>query len=383
MAHTYYRQPGGEDEVFRTEALLLESRGHRVIRYSRHNRDIEEQHRIPLAAATIWNTTVYRELRALLRLESPDLIHFHNTFPTMSPSVYYAARAAGVPVIQTLHNYRLLCTNGMLLRDSRPCELCVGKTIALPAVLHSCYRHDRGATTVTAAMLAWHRILGTWAKAVDIYIALTHFARRKYISGGIPAEHIMVKPNFLDMDPGTGQHAGGFGCFVGRLAPEKGLATLRRAWSQLRRPFPLKIAGDGPLHEHLDVSLPHIEWLGYIPKNQVFALMKDATFLIAPSEWYEAFPLTVLEAFATGLPVIGPSHGFFPEVVVDGVTGRLFRPNDPIDLALIVDWAVDHQEDMAVMGSHARAEFDAKYTADRNYSLLMDVYASALLRPRG
>lgn len=374
LAHEFYQRPGGEDEVARSEGLLLETRGHRVVRYSQDNREISHMKWSALARATLWNGAVYRSLGRLIRQESPELIHFHNTFPLISPAAYYAAREAGVPVVQTLHNYRLICPNGLLYRDSRPCELCVGRAVAWPGVVHSCYRHSRSATAVTAAMLALHRARGTWTGAVDLYIALSEFSRRKFIDGGLPADRIMVKPQFLNADPGVGDHGGGFALFVGRLSPEKGVHTLVAAWQQLRRTLPLKIVGDGPLRNSSDPSQASIEWLGHLSKDRVMRLMKQAAFLIIPSEAYENFPVTVVEAFATGLPVVASAHGALAEIVCDGQTGRLFKAGDAVDLASTVEWILGHREEIAVMGRRARAEFSAKYTADRSYSILMHAY---------
>ena len=377
LAHNFYQQPGGEDEVFRAEAALLEAHGHGVIRYSLHNNDVPKLGRIALLKAVFWNSSVYREMGRLIRKESPQLVHFHNTFPLMSPAPYFAARKAGLPVVQTLHNYRLICPNGLLFRDSRPCELCVGKAVAWPGLIHSCYRESRTATAVTAAMLTAHRVWGTWNRAVDTYIALTEFSRRKFIEGGLPADRVVVKPNFLFSDPGVGLHASEFALYVGRLTPEKGLNTVLRAWQQMRRTLHLKIVGDGPIARTSAQSSVNLEWLGHLPKERVLALMKEATFLLLPSEVYENFPVTLLEAFATGLPVIASGHGALAEIVADGQTGRLFRPGDAMDLASKIEWALEHREELSAMGRRARDEFDAKYTQQRNYDILSGIYRSA------
>jgi glycosyltransferase involved in cell wall biosynthesis len=229
-------------------------------------------------------------------------------------------------------------------------------------------------------MLALHRVRGTWIGAVDTYIALSEFSRRKFIEGGLPGERIMVKPNFLAPDPGTGNHTGGFALFVGRLSAEKGVHTLLQAWRQLPRSFPLKIVGDGPLFGTIGPSPAAVEWIGHVSRGRVLSLMRDATFLIVPSEVYENFPLTVLEAFATGLPVIASGHGALEELVLDGQTGRLFRPGDAGALSATLEWALDHREDMQAMAERARAEYDARYSAERNYRLLMQVYNAARAR---
>lgn len=246
-----------------------------------------------------------------------------------------------------------------------------------PGIFHSCYRGSRTATGVTVAMLAFHRALGTWTDAVNRYVALTEFSRQKFIEGGLPADRIVVKPNFLNTDPGPGDHSGEFALFVGRLSQEKGVHTLIKAWQQLARALPLKVVGDGPLQGRTDSPPANVQWLGYLPKDRVISLMKQASFLILPSDTYENFPLTLPEAFATGLAVIASGHGALAEIVSDGYSGRLFRAGDAADLTSTIEWALDHREEIAAMGRRARVEFKAKYTQERNYDMLMGVYRAA------
>jgi len=378
--HDYYQQRGGEDEVFAAEGDLLQSRGHMVARYSVHNRAIEDQPRARLAKNTIWNSRVYANVRRLVSQHRPDVVHFHNTFPLISPAAYYAAHAEGVPVVQTLHNFRLICPNAILFRDGHLCEECSGRAVAWPSVVHACYRHSRPASAATTAMLAVHRVAGTWERAVNVYVALTEFARRKFIAGGMPAARIVVKPNFLNPDPGPGDHTGGFALFVGRLSAEKGIATLIDAWAILGGRVPLKIVGTGPLASLVQQQSHHIEWLGAQPHHQVIALMQRAAFLIFPSEWYEGFPMTLAEAFATGLPVIASARGSIAEIVADNVTGRHCEPANAEDLAASVDWMLSHPNSCAEFGRRARLEFESKYTAPSNYSQLLNIYDLACAR---
>lgn len=377
LVHDHYQQRGGEDEVFAAEGDLLQSRDHVVERYVVHNDTIPRRSRAGVAKDTIWNGRVYDDVRRIVRRERPYVAHFHNTFPLISPAAYYAANAEGVPVVQTLHNYRLICPNALLFRDGHVCEECPGKAVAWPGVVHACYRQSRSATAATVAMLAVHRVAGTWERAVAIYIALTEFARRKFVAAGLPAARIAVKPNFLSADPGPGDHTGAFALFAGRLAPEKGLPTLLEAWRILGGRFPLKVVGTGPLAS-LMVRRPHnVEWLGAQPRGEVLALMQRATFLVFPSEWYEGFPMALVEAFATGLPVVASAHGSIADIVDDGATGRHFQPGDACDLAAKVDWALSHPKERAAIGRRARLEFESKYTAARNYSSLMHIYGLA------
>jgi glycosyltransferase involved in cell wall biosynthesis len=380
LVHNSYQQPGGEDQVFASEVDLLASHGHEVVRYTAHNDAVRHLSKLTLACRTSWSRTTYREMRGILQRERPQIVHVHNTLPLLSPAVYYAAGRARVPVVQTLHNYRFLCPSAFLLREQRICEDCVGRRVAWPAIIHACYRQSRGATGAVAVMLSVHRLLGTWTRRVSRYIALTDFMRHKFIQGGFPANQIVVKPNFVAPDPGVGSHGGRYALFVGRLSPEKGVQTLLRAWRQEGR-MPLKIAGDGPLQNLADGSPPGIEWLGWLSRGEVVALMKQAFVLVFPSESYEGFPMTIAEAFATGLPVVACHQGAMGEIVQDRQTGLLFTPGDANDLAAKVGWALAHPTEVADMGRRARYEFEAKYTAQRNYELLRDIYNGVLAPP--
>ena len=382
LCHNRYQQLGGEDSVFAAEGELLRRHGHGVAQFTEDNRRINGMSRLSLAANAVWSNRSRRKLTDMLSGTGPDVVHFQNTFPLISPSAYYACRAAGVGVVQTLQNYRLVCPAAILHRAGRPCEDCVGRFVPWPGIVHACYRRSRPATATVAAMLTAHRLLGTWARTVDVYVALTEFARQKFIDGGLPEEKIVVKPNCLDNDPGVGDHGEGYALFVGRLVPVKGIATLVRAWDKLKPGVGLKIVGSGPL-ESLASQSPHgIEWLGQQPKKRVFALMQRASFLIFPSEWYEGFPMTLAEAFATGLPVIVSKIGAMAEIVEDGRTGLHFKPGYADDLAEKVEWALSHPQEMAEIGKQVRRAFETRYTPDQNYEMLMRIYQLAIDRAR-
>jgi glycosyltransferase involved in cell wall biosynthesis len=383
--HNRYQRPGGEDQVFVDETALLETRNHRVLRYEVHNDQVKQVNRLILAKDTVWNTSAYRELGALIRRERPDVVHFHNTLPLVSPAGYYAARAEGVPVIQTLHNYRLLCPVALFFRDGRVCEDCMGKAVPWPGVVHRCYRGSRTASGVIATMLTVHRALRTWTEMVDVYVALTEFARKKFIEGGLPAEKIVVKPNFVAPDPGRGQGGGGYALFVGRLAPEKGTGTMLAAWNRLGTRISLKIVGDGPLRDRVveaAATQSNVEWLGHRSVADVHALMGKADMLVFPSQWYETFGRVAAEAFAAGTPVIAANIGAVAELVEHGRTGLKFRTGDPEDLVTQVEWALSHPTELRSMREEVRAEFEAKYTAERNYRTLMEIYEAALERTK-
>lgn len=380
--HSRYQRPGGEDVVFDSETALLESRGHEVVRYTTHNRDVTQYSPLTLAAKTIWNTTTWMRVRALIRDARPDVVHVHNTLALISPSVYAAAQSEGVPVVQTLHNFRLVCPGALLLRNGAICEECLGTTTRWPGVLHGCYHDSRPASAVIAAMLTVHSLAGTWTHRIDRYIALSEFARSRFVKGGCPADRLVVKPNFLDVDPGIEGPRGDYALFAGRLSAEKGVATLLEAFRRASNPPVLKIVGDGPLMSRQSDSGVKVEWLGHRSRAEVLALMTHAAMLIVPSESYEASPLTIIEAFAAGCPVVTTRLGTMAEMVTDGVTGLLFEPGDADDLARRVEWAVRHRADMDAIAARGRAEFERKYTADRNYEQLIAIYGDAM-RSRG
>jgi glycosyltransferase involved in cell wall biosynthesis len=380
VVHNSYQQRGGEDFAVEREIELLRERGHQISTFFVSNDDITNMSRARLAADTLWSTSSKRSLKESLQSQRPNVVHFQNTFPLISPAAYYAARSEGVPVVQTLHNYRLLCPNALFFRDGGACEDCLGKPVPWPGVLHSCYRGDRAASGVVAGMLTAHRFLKTWKEKVDVYIALTEFARRKFVEGGIPAYKIAVKPNFVSPDPGPGEGKGGYALFVGRLSEEKGVETMIRAWELLGDRIPLKVVGDGSLAEKVSGAaerLSGIEWMGRTPGEQVSELMKDAAFLVFPSTWYEVFPLVIVEAFATGLPVIASDIGNMSSLIDHEHTGLHFRPGDGEDLAAQVERVLLHPEDLDRMRLEARAEFEARYTAERNYERLMEIYEMA------
>jgi glycosyltransferase involved in cell wall biosynthesis len=399
LVHNRYRQPGGEDSVFEAEKALLERTGHEVLAFEEDNARLDGLNSIKVAKDAVWSREAQAKLRKLLQEGRPEVAHFHNTFLRISPAAYYACKEMGVPVVQTLHNYRLVCPGALLLRDGRVCEDCLGKAMPWPGVVHGCWRGSRAGTAVVATMLAVHRGLKTWTKQVDLYIALTEFARRKFIEAGLPAEKIVVKPNFVasdelrvmsDRPPITHRPSPitpSYALFVGRLAPEKGVRTLLKAWRQLKG-IPLKVAGDGPLLREVQAfiareRLEAVEVLGPRPREEVFHLMQGAKALVFPSEWYEGFPMTIVEAFACGLPVIASRLGAMAEIVDHQRTGLLFEPGNPEALAEAVAWAWSHPRQMAEMGREARREFEEKYTAEKNYKMLMKIYQLAIERAKG
>lgn len=382
VLHNRYQISGGEDVVVQAEKALLEANGNVVNLVEASNDNIVGcLEKAKTAVSAIYSPSSKRRVREEIAKFAPDIVHVHNYFPLLSPSVFYACQEAGVPVVQTLHNYRLLCANAYLFREGRVCEDCVGKSFPWSGVVNGCYRDSKVGTAIVGTMQSVHRTVQTWTKMVDAYIALTEFARQKFVQGGLPAEKIVVKPNFLFSDPGKGEGKGGYALFVGRLSPEKGLDKLFQAWEKVGEKMPLKIVGDGELADMVAQTaqkLKGVEWLGRQSKEQVLALMKEATVLVFPSLWYEGLPMVIAEAYAVGLPAIASNLGSTSSLVKHGSTGLHFRPGDAEDLVAQVEWVLTHPDELTRMRREARAEFEAKYTTDRNYQMLMNIYERVL-----
>ena len=375
LVHNAYRQPGGEDSVVADEAALLARKGHEVLEMRRDNHETDGIGRLRLAAQTLWSSRTHADTLALLRRHRPAIVHVHNTLPLVSPSLYWACAEAGVPVVQTLHNFRLACPQAMFLREGRVCESCIGRT-PWPALRHGCYRGSRAQTAVVVGMLALHRGLGTWRDKVTRYIALNEFCRAKFVQAGLPASRIVVKPNFADIPRDAAPRARQGFLFVGRLAPEKGIDVLAEAWRACPG-LSLRAAGTGPHAAPLQ-ACAGVTLLGALTQSEVQAQMRGALALVLPSLWYENFPRTLVEAFGAGLPVIASRLGAMAELIEPGVTGLLFEPGDAAHLSETLRWAAAHPEAMARMGVNARERFDRLYTADINYTQLVGIYRDAI-----
>jgi glycosyltransferase involved in cell wall biosynthesis len=385
--HNRYQQPGGEDTVFDRESALLRDRGNVVASYIRSNAELASLTYIatPMAQANaIWSSRTYREMSTLLAEFKPDVAHFHNTFARISPSAYYACRRAGVPVVQTLHNSRLICPSANLTRNGTACDLCVGKSFAWPGIKLKCYRHSSLRTAGVALVTGLHRAIGTWENYVDKYIVFSEFYRQKFISSGLPAEKITIKPHFLDPDPGARKSGPGeYALFIARLDPEKGVGTLMDAWRSLPD-IPLVVRGDGPLKKQLETSiaageLPSVKISERLSASGLVDLIKGAKFLIWPSlGHYETFGLVAMEAFACGVPVIAAATGVAAELIENGKNGLHFEAGNAADLVAKVRWAQQHPEEVAAMGRFARQSFERNYTATENYEALMSIYRSVV-----
>jgi glycosyltransferase involved in cell wall biosynthesis len=385
LVHNKYRTsaPSGEDIAVANERRMLESRGVEVIAFERCNDDLDDSSfasKAAVAINTIWSRRSRADLTKVLREVRPDIAHVHNTFSVLSPSIYGACRAAGVPVVQTMHNFRFFCPGALFLRDGKPCEACVEKSL-LQSVRYRCYRNSIAATATLATMLSVHRAIGTYDRDIDRYIALTEFARNKFATAGIAEHKLAVKPNFLPDPPQPGRGGGGYAVFVGRLLEGKGTETLVDAWRRLPD-LKLKILGDGALRPRLEQMAKrerlNIEFAGMQPRAQVLEAVADAELLVIPSEWYEGFPMVIAESFACGTPVLASRIGSLAELVEDGVTGRQFTAGNSEKLAQTVNGMIRDQPLLRQMRANARSYFEAHLTEERNFAELMRIYAGVL-----
>ena len=381
MLHNRYLLPGGEDHSTAAEVALLRDHGHEVELLEEDNHRIEQLGNVRTALRTVWSRESYRRIDEKLRTGSFDILHVQNFFPLWSPSVYYAASASRVPVIQTLRNYRLLCVNSLLFRDHHVCEDCVGRAMPWHGVVHACYRESRAASAVVAAMIGAHKAAGTWRKRVKTYIAVSEFTRQKYISAGFPAEQIMVKPNFIYPSPAPGEGRGGYALYVGRLSPEKGITTMIEAWKGAQSPMPLKVVGQGPLAEFVQTAAgesPPIQYLGSKSFAEVLDVMRKAEFLVFPSEVYETMGRTIMEAFAVGTPVLASNLGPMATMVVPGKNGFHFSPRNATELRQKIEWCSSNLDQVRALRANARAAFEAEYTGGANLKRLLAIYTAAI-----
>ena len=383
--HNRYRLFGGEDTVFDAETALLEAHGHRVERLVVDNRDIPDEAglggRVRLAVETAWSSRSARRAAQVAAELRPDVVHVHNFFPLLSPSIYGAARRSGAAIVQTLHNYRLVCPVATFYRDGHPCEDCLGRLVALPGIVHACYRDSRAATASVVAMLTVNRIRGTWTRDVDLYIAASELLREKVVAGLLPADRIVTKPNFVEPDREPGSDPNGPFLFVGRLTEDKGIATLLAAWDRVPPEIRLRVVGDGPLMAEVRAAadrLPNVEVVGKVSRPEVRANLHRARALVFSSRLYEGgLPLSIMEAFAAGLPVVGSRIGAVREIVEDGANGLFYDPTDPASLAERVTWLAAHEPERRRLADGALATYRARFTPDANYERLIDAYRLA------
>ncbi len=388
LVHNHLRPPSGENIVFENEKRLLREKGHEVITYERNNSETDQYsafQKVCLPGRIVWSHVVYRELIELIEDYKPEIAHFHNTFPLLSPSSYWACFRKRVPTVQTLHHFRTICPGALLFRDGRICDDCLSGTM-LSSVKHGCYKGSRLQTALIASMLLVHRLIRT-ERAITSYIVLNDFCRSIFLRGGVPPTKLFVKPNFIfDVGQATYSHHG-YALYLGRISNEKGVRTLIEAWKRIKN-CSLKIVGEGESRESLtklakELDLSNVEFCGYKTPDKCAELIKGAKFLVVPSEWYETFCLVIREAFMAGKPVIASRLGVLAESVTDSKTGFTFEPGNAQDLAEKVQCILRNEKLSTCMGKMARSEFEEKYTADRNYDILIDIYNKTIQSYRG
>lgn len=378
VLHNTYQRAGGEDVAVATEVDMLRRAGHSVELAMADNHEIAGfGGKVRTLLRTPHDPARAAWTEQAIDRSGAELVHIHNFFPLLTPAVHEAAARRGVAVVQTLHNYRLICAGAMLLRDGKICETCVtGNRLA--GVVHRCYRGSLPGSAAVVAMQARAEREGTWHRHVHRFIALTTFARSKFVAGGLPAERIAVKPNNVTA-PAMVDRPGRRGAlFVGRLSPEKGVDVLLRAWRKIGS-MDLSIVGDGPERAALQAAAPaNVRFLGQLPAEAVREQMMAAQLFVMPSICYEGFGLTLIEAFAAGLPVIASRLGSLAEIVGDGVEGRLFAPGDSDALAAAVTELAGAPDGGASYGRAGRAAYERLYTPERGIGQLEAIYAAAL-----
>jgi glycosyltransferase involved in cell wall biosynthesis len=380
IAHSRYRFPGGEDVVVANEAACLQAGGHTVHTWITDNRELARNKPVRTIATLLWNRRSARTLAHLLASHKPDLVHFHNTFGAMSPSVYRTAARAGIPIIQTLHNYRAVCLNALLLRDDQPCERCLSCAIPWPGVRYRCYRNSYSASLGMALVIGLHRLNRTLQRRVTLFIALTEFARDHYIAAGFPADRIAVKPNFAP-DVGVLRETNGRQVlYAGRLAPEKGVRTLLAAADILGH-IPFTIAGAGPERARLTHQarhLPNVTFTGALPPPELAQLLAQSRMVVIPSLCYESFGMVAIEAFRAGVPVVASRIGALPCIITHGYNGTLVPPGDVPALAQAIRSLWDQPELNRAYGRHARQTYTTSFSPQPGLSALEETYARAL-----
>lgn len=382
IVHNYYQIPGGEDTVVANEKKLLEDHGHEVILYTRNNSELKtmsKAQKLLLPFTTVFNPKTYREIKRIIKEQHIDIVHVHNTLNLISPSVYYAAFFCKVPVVQTIHNFRLLCPGATFYRDGHICEDCVERGLGC-AVKNSCYRGSKLQTLMCVITTKIHRALGTYGKLN--YICLTEFNKQKLLQlKQIKPEKVFVKPSFVEASGNIIPYESRPNQFiyVGRLDELKGIKILFEAWKQMDEQAPkLIVCGTGPLedwcHEFIkDNPNLNIELFGFIPNAEVKKLIANAKALILPTQWYEGFPMTILESHSVGTPVIGSDIGNVGDLIEEGTTGWKFAYNSLVDLTMAVKSAID-------ITNNTYHRYIERYTADMNYESLKNIYDGVILR---
>ncbi len=394
LVHNFYGStaPSGENTAYTAEVNLLRNHGHSVAEFTRDSDEILDQGfygKLKGAAGTVWNPFSLHAFNQTLAEITPDVVHVHNTFPLLSPSIFYASREPRLPIVMTLHNYRIGCSAGTAMRMNRPCTLCLDEKSVLPALHYGCYRDSRLATLPVSAMIAFHTAKNTWQKNVDAFVTLTDFQRQQMVHFGLPEDALFVKPHFLEHPPKpvSWKDREEKAVFIGRLYEAKGIHILIDAWKQWGKDAPhLEVIGDGPMKGELLRSVQKskvatsVSFVGNVSREEAMKRLATAKLLIVPSLCFEGFPMVVQEAFALGVPVAASNLGSLPLLVDPQRTGGLFESGNAGDLLSCVRDLLRGDKKLQAKAKESRREFEKKYTAEKNYDILMSIYDAAAVR---
>lgn len=379
IVHNYYQIPGGEDTVVENEKKMLIENGHKVILYTRHNDEIKSNNilkKFLLPFETIFSLKTYKDIKRIIREEKIEIVHVHNTLPLISPSVYYAARSCKIPAIQTLHNFRLLCPAATFVRNDKICEKCLEKSL-FSAVKYKCYRNSFLQSSIISMNIAIHRFIGTY-KRINGYIALTEFNKKKF-ENLIDSKKIFIKPNFSNFNDDKSLKLDNrrYFLYLGRVDKIKGLEVILRAWKNIKEEE-LYIVGTGPYEENVKEyvaknNMSNVKLLGFKRKDEVIAIIKNAKAIIIASQWYEGFPMTIVESFSLGVPVIAGDIGNMSSIIEHSANGLLFKYNDHEELRKQVE-VFSNGNIMRKLSIGAKESFDKKYCKEINYNILLKVY---------
>lgn len=385
QVHNFYRTRGGECSVVDIERALLEKHGHEVIPYYRDSRNIDKYGLLARARMLInvpYNKKVEMDLEATIHDVKPDVAHVHNVFPMLTAAVYKVLNRCGVPVVQTVHNFRFLCPNGQFYIHNHICEDCQKRSY-FSAVKNRCMQDSILVSSAYAAAISYAWKTEILPNNIDRYIALNQFFAKRLINAGVPSSRIRVLGNFTDNFEKSVSLKQGYALYLGRLSREKGLHTLLDAWERVDS-ITLKIAGSGPLSKEIgeliaNRNVSNVQLLGHVSGVEKTRLIKNAICMVVPSEWYENFPMSVVEAMSLGTPVIASRIGGLPDMVEHGVTGYLFKPGDVNELAKFINILFEKDNIVKQMSSQAMVVSQTKFNPTVHLKDLIDIYNDAIL----
>jgi len=392
IVHNRYRPtaPSGEDAVVDQESSALSSRGHDVVLFQRHSDEIatwSPLRRATLPVRLLWSEQSRRSIADSLNHFAPDVVHIHNIFPLVTPSILYACRDASIPVVATLHNYKLGCAAGTLFREGHVCHDCLAGS-SRPALTHGCYRGS-AATTAPVVFGSWlHR--SAWQTMITAYIFISAAQRDVLAPVGLPADRSFVKHNFVPTPPSHSRIATEPQvAYVGRLDEAKGAPFLMRAWDAFRArhprsPLRLVVVGGGDLAPTVAswaVQHPSVTIAGHVTREEVCRILGQSRAVVVPSQWEETFGMVAVEAMAAGTPAVASAHGAFPELITPGSDGALFPPTDIDALVKIFADIDDHPAQWDAYGQTARQTYQTRFSQDAGIARLLEIYRFAVDSP--